>query len=133
MPPSFWRGELGPHLTESRLGEAYLHIKWHLNPSSCLATTDMGAVPLFWGADGSPSNTMWPGSRPTCLNTKFYLAPSNRLATIHQCYSQYRTYRTGQTDRQDRQRSDSVQRTVLQTVAQKLSKSHYFSAAFNVR
>ena len=36
--------------------------KWHLDPPSCLATTDMGgkmeAVPLWgWGA-GSPSKTM---------------------------------------------------------------------------
>jgi len=41
---------------------------------------------------------------------------SNRLATIHQRYRQ--------TDRQrgqDRQRSDSIGRTVLQTVAPKLS------------
>jgi len=34
--------------------EAYLRIQWHLDPSSCLATTDMGqklgaAVPLFGG------------------------------------------------------------------------------------
>jgi len=49
------------------------------------------------------------------LHAKFHLDPSNRLATIHQRYSQ-----TGQTDRQDRQRIDSIGRTVLQTVAQKL-------------
>jgi len=39
MPP-FW-GELDPHLTVAG-DEAYLHTKWHLNPSRCLATTDMG-------------------------------------------------------------------------------------------
>jgi len=44
------------------------------------------------------------------LRAKFHLDPSNRLATIHQRYRQ-----TGQTDRQ---RSDSIGRTVLQTVAQ---------------
>ena len=43
------------------------------------------------------------------LRAKFHLDPSNRSATIHQRY--------GQTDRQ---RSDSIGRTVLQTVAQKL-------------
>jgi len=47
---------------------------------------------------GSPSNTMWPGPRPT-----WHLDPSSRLATIHQRYGQ-----TGQTG----QRSRSVGRTV---------------------
>ena len=41
------------------------------------------------------------------LHAKFNLDPSNHLATIDQRH------------RQDRQRSDSVGRTVLQTVAQK--------------
>jgi len=49
------------------------------------------------------------------LHAKFHLDPSNRLATIHQ---RHRQDRTGQTDRQ---RSDSIGRTVLQTVAQKLT------------
>ena len=35
--------ELGPHLTQCRLGRGlYLPTKWHLDPSSHLATTDMG-------------------------------------------------------------------------------------------
>jgi len=46
-------------------GEAYLSTKWQLDPSSHLATTDMvrkfGATPLWGGAGGSPSNTMWSG------------------------------------------------------------------------
>jgi len=42
------------------------------------------------------------------LHAKFHLDPSNYLATVHQCH------------RQDRQRSDSIGRTVLQTVAQKI-------------
>ena len=58
--------ELGSHLTQCGLAEAYLHAKFHLDPS-------------------------------------------NRLATIHQ-----------HPDIQDRQRSDSIGRAVLQTVAQKL-------------
>ena len=50
---------------------------------------------------------------------KFHLDPSNRLATVHQRYRQ-----TGEKDGQDRQdrtgrRSDSIGRTVLQTLAQK--------------
>ena len=49
---------------------------------------------------------------------KFYLDPSNRLATIHQRHREDRPDRqTGQTT--DRQRSDSIERTVLQMVAQK--------------
>jgi len=34
-------GWVGPHLTHSRLGRGYLHTKWHLSPSSRLATTDI--------------------------------------------------------------------------------------------
>ena len=45
---------------------------------------------------------------------KFHLDPSNRLATVHE-----RQRQTGQ-KRTDRQRSDSIGRTVLQTVAQLL-------------
>jgi len=87
--------------------EANLHTKWHLDPSSRLATTDMGrklgtAVPPFLGT-GSPSNTMWPGPRPTSV-------PSYIL--IHSTVSHNTP--TLQTDRQsgqDRQRSDSIGRT----------------------
>jgi len=47
--------------------EVYLTTKWHLlYPSGRLAKTDMGrklGLCLF-GGTGSPSNTMWPGSRP---------------------------------------------------------------------
>jgi len=50
-------GELGPDPTQRRLAEAYLRTKWHLSPSSRLATTDMGrklgAVPLQETAAGS--------------------------------------------------------------------------------
>ena len=47
------------------------------------------------------------------VHAKFHLDPSNRLATIHQ------RYRQDMADRTDRQRSDSIGRTILQTVAQK--------------
>jgi len=67
--------------------EAYLHTKWHLNPSSRLATIDMGrkfgggeAVPLFGVstlAGSSPSNTVSPGPRPTSVPSD----PSSHLAT----------------------------------------------------
>jgi len=46
------------------------------------------------------------------LRAKFHLDLSNRLATVHDRYRQ--------TDRQIGQRTDSIGRTVLQTVAQKL-------------
>jgi len=46
-----------------------------------------------------------------CLRAKFHLDPSNRLATVHE--------RHRQTDRQTGQRTESIGRTVLQTVAQK--------------
>jgi len=45
--------ELGPIYHNMTWAKAYLRTKWHLDPSSRLATTDMGrksvAVPLFWG------------------------------------------------------------------------------------
>jgi len=50
--------------------EAYIHTKWHLSPSSRLATTDIGRklgelCPFMEGRAGSPSNTMPPRLRPT--------------------------------------------------------------------
>ena len=59
----------------------------------------------------SPSNTMWPGPRPTCMPSFILIRPT----IWPQC--------TNVTDSQDRQRSDSIGRTVLQTVAQRWSKS----------
>jgi len=50
--------------------KAYLRTKWHLDPSSRLATRGMGlklgAVPLFWGSAGSTSK-MSPVPRPTSI------------------------------------------------------------------
>jgi len=51
---ALFRG-LGPHLTQRRLAEAYLDTKCHLDPSSRLATIDMGrklggSAP-FWGGE----------------------------------------------------------------------------------
>jgi len=39
--PPLLGGELGPHLTQCGLGRGLLPYKWHLHPSSCLATIDM--------------------------------------------------------------------------------------------
>jgi len=52
------------------------------------------------------------GQTEAYIQAKFHLDPSNGLATIHQRNSQ------------DRQRWDSIARTVLQTVAQKLQFMH---------
>ena len=51
---------------------------------------------------------------PACQLAKFHLDPSNRLATVHERHRQ-----TDRQDRTDRQRSDSIGRTVLQTLAKK--------------
>jgi len=68
------------------------------------ASIDARWVELSWGDEAY-------------LRAKFHLDPSHRLTTIHQRFRQ--TDKTDRTDRQDRQRSDSIGRTVLQTVAQK--------------
>ena len=102
-------GELGPNLTQCHLGQGLP--PWHPDPSSHLGTTDIGlkvgaAVSLLWG-NWVPSNTMRPGARPTSI-------PSGTL--IHPTiWPQY----TNITDRQDRQQSESIELTILQTVAQK--------------
>ena len=65
--------------------EVYLRTEWHLDPSSRLATTDMGqnwvgAVPFFLVGE------LGPHLRRSCLgeaylHTKWHLSPSSRLAT----------------------------------------------------
>jgi len=85
--------------------EAYLPTKWHLDPSSHLATTDMsrklgGLCPFGGGGAGSHCVAR----AEAYLHAKFHLDPSNRLATVHQRHRQD----------MDRQRSDSIGRTVLQ-------------------
>ena len=66
-------GKLGPNLAQCGWEEAYLHTKWHLDASSRLATIEMGRkfegglCPFAGGGAGSPSNTTWPGPRPTCV------------------------------------------------------------------
>ena len=72
-------------------------------------------VPLWGRGAGSPSNTMWPDPRPTCMPSFILIHP-----TVWPQYTNVadRTdnRQTGQTGRQ---RTDSIGRTVLQTVAQK--------------
>jgi len=102
-------------LSRCDLGRGLLpYTKWRLDPSSRLAAIDMGrklgAVLLWGGGPGSPSNTMWPGPRPTYMPSFILIRP-----TVWPQYTNV-TDRTGQTDRQ---RSDGTGRTVLQTVAEK--------------
>jgi len=74
-----------------------------------------GGCALWGGGAGFPSNTMWPGPRPACTPSFILIRP----IVWPQC--------TNITDRQDRtddrQRTDSIGRTVLQTVAQKLTET----------
>jgi len=61
-----------------------------------------------------PHLTQCGQGRGLYLHAKFHLDPSNRLATVHERYRQ-----TGRQTGQTGQRTDSIGRTVLQTVAQK--------------
>ena len=66
-----------------------------------------GCCALSVGEAGSQSDTMWPGPRPTSISSGILIH-----LTVWPQYANV-------TDRQtDRQRSDSIGRTVLQTVAQ---------------
>jgi len=70
--------------------------------------------PFFWGGGpGSPSNIMWPWSRPTSVPS-FILIHSTVWTQGHNTP----TLQTGQDRQTDRQRSDGIGRTVLQKVAQ---------------
>ena len=76
-----FRGGMGSesHLTPVAWAEAYLPTKWHFDPFSRLVTTDMGrklgVCPLL-GEAGSPSNTMWPGPRPTSIPSGIVIHPT---------------------------------------------------------
>ena len=114
-PPLFSGGERGRHLTQScpRPRPTSIPSGIFIYAAICLQRIwaenwDGGLSPFEGEGAGSSSNTIWPGPRPTCM-------PSFIL--IHQTvWPQYInvTDKTGQTDRQ---RSDSIERTVLQTVA----------------
>jgi len=105
--------ELRPHLTYVGWANVYLRSEWHIDPSSCLVTTDKGrklggCCAPFLGGAGSPSNTMWPRLRPTFMPSIILIHPA--------VWPQP----TSQTDTQDkRERSDSIGQTILQTVTQK--------------
>jgi len=107
--------------------EAHIRTKWYLDPSSHLAKTDMGRklgeqCPFAGGGAGSPSNTMWTGSRPSCMPTFILI----HLTVWPQC--------TKVTDRQtDKQTAvDRIGRSVLQIVAQKRFALCYRTAVLSV-
>ena len=84
----------------------------------------LGAVPLWGGGAGSPSNSVARAEAYLYLHAKFHLDPSNRLPQcINVTDRQDRQTNCRQTDRRNNkkymQRSDSIGPTVLQTVAQK--------------
>jgi len=54
-----------------------------------------GCVPLGGGGGGSPSNTMWPGPRPTCMPSFILIHPTTWPQYINV------TDRQDGTDRQD--------------------------------
>jgi len=83
-------GETGPHLTQCRLSRGLPPYQMalpfgtdrpHLDPFRHLATTDMGcklgACTFFGGGEaGSPTNTMWPGPRPTSVPSGILIHPA---------------------------------------------------------
>jgi len=107
----FPRGEL----TQCCLGRVlYLRTKWCLWSIHRFGHNRHGPKIGGWGAlwveAGSPSNTVWPGPRPTIIPSGIVIHP-----TVWPQYVNVTDRQTGQTDKQ---RSDSTGRTVLQTVAQ---------------
>jgi len=73
-----FRGELRPHVTQRCLSRT----KWHLDPSSRLATIGAWAkigrgvsLPFFQGVPGSPSNTKSPEPRPVSIPSGILVHP----------------------------------------------------------
>ena len=72
----------------------HLDLRRHL--AATIWATDWGAVPLWKRGAGFPSNTMWPGPRPTRMPIFILIRPT----VWPQCANV--TDRTGQTDRTER-------------------------------
>jgi len=92
--PKIWGGSAsflvrgtGSHLTQCCLGGRGLpSYQVALDPSSRLATTDMGrelGLCVIEGEDLGP-HLMQHGQAEAYLHAKFHLDPSSRLATVHQ-------------------------------------------------
>ena len=116
-------GGLGPHLTQcgqERGLPPYQVASWSIHPfgHNRHGPKIGGCAPL--GGARSPSNTMWPRPRPISMPSFVLIHPT--------VWPQY-TNVTDRQDRQtDRQRSDSIWRTVLQTVDQNDRTDHQTSS-----
>jgi len=93
--PFFGRGSWGPHLSQCGLGRGLPTCQvpsWSIQPfgHNRHGPKIVGLCPFWGGGAGSPSNTMWPGSRPTCLPSFILIHPT--------VWPQY----TNVTDRPDR-------------------------------
>ena len=100
--PFLARGELGPYLTQSRLGRVlppYQVAPWSLQPFGRNRYAPKIAPPPFGEGELGPHLTQC-GQGRAYLHAKFHLDPSNHLATVHQRYRQ--------TDKQDRTDSTIV-------------------------
>jgi len=66
----------------SRSADVYLRTKWYVDPSSRSATIYMGqklggvGVPFSLGLAAFPSNTKWPGPRPTSIPSGTLVHPA---------------------------------------------------------
>jgi len=92
----FWGGERDSHLTQSRLDRGlapYQVASWSIWLQQIWAE-NWGLCLFGGGGGGSPSNTTWPGTRPTCMPSFILIHPTVWL--------QY----TNVTDRTDRQTTD---------------------------
>jgi len=79
-PQCFGGEEQGSHLTQCRLG-------WGLSPYQVASIQPFGhnrhgpkiggCDPFGWGGAGSPSNTMWPGPRPTSMTSSILIHPTD--------------------------------------------------------
>jgi len=81
LPPFLGRVERGPHLTQSRLGwdiPPYQVASWSIQPFGCnrYGPKIGGSAPLWGRGAGSPSKTMWPGPRPTCMPSFILIHPT---------------------------------------------------------
>jgi len=65
-----------------------------------------GSAPLWERGAGSPSNTMWPGPRPTCMPSFILIRPI--IPFDHNTPTLQSDRQTDETDRTDRKRSDSI-------------------------
>jgi len=112
-PPPFLGGERGPHLTQSRLGRSltpYQVTSWSMQPfgrNGYGPKIGCWLCPFEGEGAGSPSNTMWPGPRHTCLPSFILIRQ-----TVWPQYTNVTDRQTGQDRQTERRQTDSIGRTV---------------------